>query len=177
MAPPAHHFFGCPGLLITFYLLCPALFNYFNPFIFQCLALFSLHFPVPCPFFLTHIFLLIPGLPRVGNWDGFRAIWPVHYWISCESYEWSSLTWIKILLFLFLSIRALMDCHNNLDKFNYLESIVYLSFVHDCVELCHCHSECHFQFKPRSSKLLQMLKTCNLNLIHFKMSCFIWILA
>ena len=36
--------------------------------------------------------------------------------------------------FLFLSIRALMDCHIDLDKFKYLESIVYLSFVHDCVE-------------------------------------------
>ena len=27
-----------------------------------------------------------------------------------------------------------MDCHNNLDKFNYLESIAHFSFVHDCIE-------------------------------------------
>ena len=36
--------------------------------------------------------------------------------------------------FLFLSITALMNCHIDLDKSNYLESIVYLSFVYDCVE-------------------------------------------
>ena len=35
---------------------------------------------------------------------------------------------------LFLSIRALIDCHIDLDKFNHLDSIVYLSFEHDCVE-------------------------------------------
>ena len=123
-----------PFPTFNFYLICPALFNYFNPFILQCLALFFTSFSSARSFFITHIFLLILWLPRVGNWDGFRAIWPAHYWISCKSYEWSSLTWIKILLFLIWSITALINCHIDLDKSNYLKSIVYLSFVHDCVE-------------------------------------------
>ena len=55
-------FFGCPGLLITFFLPCPALINHFNPFIFQCPALFFTPFSSAPPFFMTHIFLLTGGV-------------------------------------------------------------------------------------------------------------------
>ena len=60
--PRGHHFFGCPGLLITFFLPCPALINHFNPFIFQCPALFFTPFSSAPPFFMTHIFLLTGGV-------------------------------------------------------------------------------------------------------------------
>ena len=58
-------FWGFPR---SFYFLpCPALINHFNPFIFQCLAPFSLHFPVPRPF-LSHTFFLWPrGCPGGGG--------------------------------------------------------------------------------------------------------------
>ena len=53
---------GTPGLLFTFFLPYPALINHFNPF-FQCDALFFNSFSSALPFFVTHIFLLTPGLP------------------------------------------------------------------------------------------------------------------
>ena len=52
-------FFGCPSLLITLYLPCPALIDHFNPIIFQCLALCALHLSVPRPV-LSHTFFLWP---------------------------------------------------------------------------------------------------------------------
>ena len=69
--PPGHprgyHFFwGCPSLFITLILPCPALTNHFNPLILECPALFSLHFPVPLPFYHTH-FSSDPGAAR-GDW-------------------------------------------------------------------------------------------------------------
>ena len=62
-----HHFLGgFPGLFITLFLPCPALINHFNPLIFECPALFSLHFRLPRPF-LSHTFFLLPrGCP--GGW-------------------------------------------------------------------------------------------------------------
>ena len=68
-------FWRFPQSLITSFLPCPALINHFNPLILECPALFSLHFPVPRPFFITQIFPLTPGLP-VG--DGGRTIRPAH---------------------------------------------------------------------------------------------------
>ena len=46
--------FGCLGLFITLFLPCPVLINHFNPFIFQCPAISSLHFRLPCPFYHKH---------------------------------------------------------------------------------------------------------------------------
>ena len=61
--PPGHNFFGdCPGLFITLFLPCPALINHFNPFIFECSALFSLHLQVPRPFYHTHFSLTPVGI-------------------------------------------------------------------------------------------------------------------
>ena len=79
-----HFFFGCPGLLITLFLPCPVLINHFSSFIFQCPALFSLHFLVPRPF-LSRKFFSDPGAARgaraVGG--GGRTIWPAHYsWLN-----------------------------------------------------------------------------------------------
>ena len=60
-------FFGCPGLFITLFLPCPALINHFNPLIFECPALFSLHFSVPRPL-LSHPYFIWPrGCP--GGWE------------------------------------------------------------------------------------------------------------
>ena len=53
-APRGHHFFGgCPGVLITLFLPCPALDKHSNHSFFQCPA-----------FFITHIFPLTLGQPR-----------------------------------------------------------------------------------------------------------------
>ena len=61
--PWGHHFFL--GLSLSFYHFfstLPALINHSNPFIFQYLALLSIHFPVPRPFYHTH-FSSNPRLP------------------------------------------------------------------------------------------------------------------
>ena len=67
--------------------------------------------------------------------------------------------------------------HYSIDKLSHWLRQVQLPRVH-CIlvfctwlcRICHCHSECHFQVKPRSSKVLRMFKTCNVNLIYFKRS-------
>ena len=62
--PRGHHFLGgCPGLFITLFLPCATLINHFNPLILECLALFSLHFPVPRPFLSHKCFLWPRGCP------------------------------------------------------------------------------------------------------------------
>ena len=74
-------FFGCPGFLITFFLPYPALIYHFNPFIFQCSALFFTPFFSVPPYLMTHSFLLTPGPPG-GRGSGVRTIWLVHYAIT-----------------------------------------------------------------------------------------------
>ena len=61
--PRGHHFFGCPGLLITLFLPCPVLMNPFNCCIFQCHTPFSPHFSVPRPFLSNTFFLWPRGCP------------------------------------------------------------------------------------------------------------------
>ena len=53
-APIPQLFFGCPGLLITTFLPCPALCKHYNHSFFKCPALF-----------ITYIFPLTPGLPHM----------------------------------------------------------------------------------------------------------------
>ena len=48
---------GCPGLLITLFLPCLALYKHSNHSFYQC----------PLPFFITQTFPLTPGLPRGGG--------------------------------------------------------------------------------------------------------------
>ena len=48
-------FFGAAPVFLSLLLPCPVQINHFSPFIFECPALFSLHFRVPRPF-LSHTF-------------------------------------------------------------------------------------------------------------------------
>ena len=57
---------GCPGLLITLFLPCLALYKHSNHSFYQC----------PLPFFITQTFPLTPGLPRGGGEDNLTgALW------------------------------------------------------------------------------------------------------
>ena len=74
--PPGHPrditFFCYPGVLITLFLPCPALYKHSNHSFFQCPA-----------HFLSHKFFLWPrGCP---GGDGGRTIWPAHYINSRKS--------------------------------------------------------------------------------------------
>ena len=65
--PRGHNFLGgCNGLFITLFLSCPILINHFNPFIFECPALF--HFIFECPALLHHThFSSKPGATPQGG--------------------------------------------------------------------------------------------------------------
>ena len=87
MGIPEEITFSLVALLV---LPCPALIYDFNPFIFQCPALF--HFIFQCPtFFIIHIFPLTPGLPvgigseqfdrRIINTKCLVGFYPSIFWI------------------------------------------------------------------------------------------------
>ena len=69
-------FWGAAQVFLPLYIyLAPPSFITFIPSFLNAPPLFTSFSSAP-PFFITHIFLLTPGLPRG---DGVRTIWPAHY--------------------------------------------------------------------------------------------------
>ena len=63
-------FLGAALVFITLFLPCPVLINHFTPLILEWSALFSLHFPVPRPFYHTNY----SSNPWPARGDGGRTI-------------------------------------------------------------------------------------------------------
>ena len=96
--PWGHHFFvGCPGIFITLFLPCPALYKHYNHSFFQCPTLFY------------HANFSSDPVAAPGG-DGGRTIWPAHKWNTETQHLFLDLQ-DRLFVVVFFSNFMLFDFH------------------------------------------------------------------